>query len=137
MCTLFLTLRCLISWVITLQTRQLGLLLTLIPKTPLWCVIGFRRHHSELVLTGVAKTVRAFPLLKADNGLRGDFPANSTCPPAGAAHRVACHTGASVPDSARMMCRIRWRVCLTHAFNVCATVLVIPSPHAPAAHGTA
>ena len=69
----------------------------------------------------------------ADN--LAQFPANSTCPPAGAAHRVARHTWASIPDAARIMCRIRWRACrnMFAVHNPQPTSLQsgFPSPRAP------
>ena len=48
-------------------------------------------------------------------------PANSTRPLAGIALRVATHTGASIPDSVRIMCRLRGRACKTHARSVCTS----------------
>ena len=46
-------------------------------------------------------------------------PASSTCPLASIALRVATHTGASIPDSVRILRRLRGRACKTHARSEC------------------
>ena len=55
------------------------------------------------------------------------FLLTARCPPAGAAHRVACRTWARIPDSARIVCRIRCCACR----KACFQCMHNPQPTSP------